>query len=37
MVSQADRVKVSLPLYKSGQLIGSALVSAKSKLVDTRR
>ena len=25
-----DRVKVSLPLYKSGRLIGSALVSAKS-------
>ena len=28
--AKPDRVKISLPLYKSGQLIGSALVSAKS-------
>jgi len=28
--AKPDRVKVSLPLYKSGRLIGSALVSAKS-------
>lgn len=28
--AKPDRVKVSLPLYKSGQLVGSALISAKS-------
>ena len=27
---KADRVKVSLPLYRSGSLIGSALVTANS-------
>jgi uncharacterized protein DUF4823 len=27
---KADRVKVSLPLYRSGSLVGSALVTANS-------